>query len=306
MTWLEVLAPAKVNLFLELISRRADGYHELETVMVKIGLSDRMQFRRRSDDQTTLSIRTACGSRHQKASDQIASDSSNLVWRAIDALRQATGRTFGLDVRLDKRIPVGAGLGGGSSDAASTLLALNRWFQLGLTPEELMQIGSQLGSDVPFFLSGGAGLCTGRGERVKELRTRGRGWFVVAMPPVGLRTGDVYGRASISQGQHSSHQICEAMRTGRIPAIGKFMRNRLQGAAASISHWIERLASEFDRVSAAGHQMSGSGSSYFGLFGSRFAAQNAARILRSRLPSVSTYCVIGLGRKPLMAYHQAE
>src|SRR5262245_8635037 len=160
---LSLLAPAKVNLFLEVLGKRPDGYHDLETLMVAIDLCDRLEFRPDDSGAVTLTCDDpglTCGP-------------ANLVLKAADRLRRHTNHSGGARIHLAKRIPMQAGLGGGSSDAATTLKGLTRLWSLGLPDSELAKIGAEVGSDVAFFFSPGAAWCTGRGEKVEPV-TLGR------------------------------------------------------------------------------------------------------------------------------------
>ena len=179
---LTVRAPAKVNLFLEVLGRRPDGYHAVETLMLGVSLFDGLEFR----DDPAGAVRLAC------TDPALGTGPDNLVVRAADLLRQRTGHPGGAAVRLVKRIPWAAGLAGGSSDAAATLAGLNRLWRLGLTREALAELASELGSDVAFFLSPPAAWCTGRGEIVSPLRPGKRLHLVVVSPATGLSTPEVY------------------------------------------------------------------------------------------------------------------
>src|SRR5689334_10702080 len=157
---LTVRAPAKVNLFLEVLRRRPDGYHDLATLMVAVGLYDTLELR--DDPGGSVSLR--CDH------PQLSTGPDNLVVRAAELVRQTAGVTKGVAIRLWKRIPLAAGLAGGSSDAAATLAGLNRLWQLGWDRARLAELGARLGSDVAFFFSAPAAWCTGRGEVVEPLK----------------------------------------------------------------------------------------------------------------------------------------
>src|SRR5262249_20761994 len=177
-----VWAPAKVNLYLEVLGKRADGYHEIETLMVSVSLYDTLVFKEDSPGQFVLRCNRP----------ELSTGPDNLVTRAADLLRRHTGCTRGARVRLAKRIPLAAGLAGGSTDAAAALAGLTRLWHLGLPDEERAALGAQLGSDVAFFFATPAAWCTGRGERVLPTPLPGRLWFVLVCPPFGLSTAEVY------------------------------------------------------------------------------------------------------------------
>jgi 4-diphosphocytidyl-2-C-methyl-D-erythritol kinase len=157
---MQLSAPAKVNLSFEIKGRRADGFHEIETLMAPVSLADRLTIERAGDDGQ---IRFTCDDPSLPAGDD------NLVVRAAKLFRERTGISTGIRIALEKNIPHGAGLGGGSSDAATTLLGLNELFGAGLAQSELTDIAAQLGSDVPFFIARSAAICRGRGELVTPI-----------------------------------------------------------------------------------------------------------------------------------------
>ena len=166
-------APAKVNLFLEVLAKRPDGYHDIETLMVAVNLFDTLKFR----EEPGGDIRLTCNH------PDLSTGSDNLVIRAAALLKQQTGCEKGARIRLTKRIPLAGGLAGGSSDAAATLVGLNRLWKLGLTRARLTDLAKELGSDVAFFFSAPAAWCTGRGERVTPMRLRRPLWFARAVKP---------------------------------------------------------------------------------------------------------------------------
>jgi 4-diphosphocytidyl-2-C-methyl-D-erythritol kinase len=177
---LNVFSPAKINLFLRVLGKRLDGYHELSSLFQAIDLGDELDFE--LDDQDSL----VCNQPH------IPTDSSNLILKAIQLFKRKTGLTIGLKVRLRKVVPIQAGLGGGSSNAATTLWAFNQLTGQPATLQELQAWASELGSDVPFFFSNGTALCQGRGETVQDLKPlEGTNVWIVKLP-VGLSTPDVY------------------------------------------------------------------------------------------------------------------
>ncbi len=168
---LKYVAPAKINLVLEVLGKRDDGYHEIRSLVQTISLCDVLAF------ELADVISLKCSEPSLQASD-------NLVVQAAELLREVSGYNRGAKVKLEKRIPWGAGLGGGSSDAAVTLLALNRLWKLKLETSDLIELAARLGSDVPFFIRGGAALMEGRGEKVTPLAVSMPRWFVLLIPPL--------------------------------------------------------------------------------------------------------------------------
>lgn len=182
-----VSAPAKLNLSLRVLGRREDGFHELETVMVPLGLADRLTMERM--DGPDGAIEFSC------TDPGVPGDESNLVIQALRALARECGSLPALRVKLEKAIPHGAGLGGGSSDAAAALRGVNDWLGLGVAPETLRRLAAGLGSDVPFFLHGCAAMCRGRGEVIEPLPDRGpRLPVLLIKPPFPVPTPWAYGQ----------------------------------------------------------------------------------------------------------------
>lgn len=179
---LTLFSPAKINLFLRIVGRRADGYHDLASLFQTISLGDTLHFTLADED------RLIC------TDSSIPTDGSNLILKAAQLFRQKTGLRFGLDVHLEKNIPSQAGLGGGSSNAATTLWALNALHGFPVTVSELQIWSSEIGSDIPFFFSKGTAYCTGRGECVEELSPLPSQKVTIIKPPSGLPTPAVYAR----------------------------------------------------------------------------------------------------------------
>lgn len=250
-----VLAPAKVNLFLEVLGKRPDGYHEVATLLLAIDLADELDCA--PDESGDLSL--TCDD------PTLTVGPDNLVLRAAQRLRETTGNPAGARLHLRKRIPWAAGLGGGSSDAAATLEGLNELWKLGLSPAALARIGAELGSDVPFFLNGPAAWCTGRGEVVTPAAVGRPLDLVLVKPPAGLGTADVYQRLTVPATPVDGMAARESLASGDVEALGRALFNRLQEPAFV---WEPAVADAFRRlqgIGAAGCLMSGSGSCLFAL-----------------------------------------
>ncbi len=280
----EVWAPAKLNLFLEVLARRNDGFHEIETLMCPIDLYDTLHFQPRASGPVSLSCRWAGGGGEHGASPQetLPEGTANTVVRACELLRARAGVTQGADVQLVKRIPMAAGLAGGSSDAAAALLAANQGWATRLSPLELAQLAAEIGSDVPFFLGCGPAVCRGRGERIEPVAGLGSLHFVVVKPPQSLSTADVYRACRPATSPRHAGEIVAALQQGRLARAGRLLVNRLQPAAESFTEIMGALKAEFDRLDVLGHQMSGSGTSYFGLCRHARQARRVARQLEAR------------------------
>jgi len=282
-TDIEVRTPAKLNLYFRVLGRRDDGYHEIETLMVPISLFDSLRFRATpAATEGAGAISLHCRWASPSQSSPLPETQENLVYRAIELLRHRSGAVQGATVHLVKRIPLESGLGGGSSDAAAALVAANLGWKLGWKRERLASVGAEVGSDVPFFLYGGPAICRGRGERVEPVACRGGMQAVVVKPPVGLSTKEVYARCRPGDSTGSAADLRAALSRGSLNRAAKTLRNDLQGVAAELSPWVGRLADAFSRIGCMAHQLTGSGSCYFGLFYSAAAARCAAARLAAR------------------------
>jgi len=276
---LTVRAPAKVNLFLEVLGKRPDGYHDLATLMVAVTLFDTLEFK--EDFARTITLDLIPGTEDQAEEDRpfLSAGPENLVWRAADLLKRRTNHPDGCRIRLIKRIPLAAGLAGGSSDAAATLLGLNRLWRLGLSSEELRALGAELGSDVAFFLGAPAAWCTGRGEIVTPLTPARPLWFVLVCPPVGLSTAAVFRALTLPERAVEGTGLRQALERGDLDAIGRGLFNRLQGVAEELCPAIADLHARLGKLGAAGHLMSGSGTTLFVLCRDHDEAQRVANDL---------------------------
>jgi 4-diphosphocytidyl-2-C-methyl-D-erythritol kinase len=270
----EVLAPAKLNLFLEILGRRSDGYHEIETLMVAVNLHDRLSY----TDDPSGAIALWCDD------PALPAGGDNLVVKAAERLKAETGCDRGASIALRKAIPAQAGLAGGSSDAAATLVALNRLWNLQITPDRLDALAGSIGSDVAFFLHPPAAVCRGRGERVEALNLKRTLPFVVVCPSVGLSTADVYRHLQPPERPRPIGPVLEALDHEGSAHLGGSLFNRLQPTAETLCPALVRVRDALADLGPPvleGHLMSGSGSAYFGLARDRNAAEFAAGHLRT-------------------------
>ena len=267
---MELNAAAKVNLALEILSRRPDGYHEIATVMQTVDLSDRLVL----EKADSLEVRTSAPG--------VPSDERNLAYRAAAALRQAAGIEYGARITLDKRIPVAAGLGGGSTDAAATLVGLNRLWGLRWPVERLEELAVGLGMDVPFFLRGGAAMATGRGERLRPLSGAALA-LVLVNPRFAVSTADMYGRVTPSMYSDGgrARDAASALETRRSSRVARTLYNGLEVAARAAYPQIGHMQAALVAAGALGAAMSGSGPTVFGVARSlEQARQIQARVTR--------------------------
>jgi len=266
-------APAKINLFLEVLAKRPDGFHEIATLMVAVSLFDTLVCEPVHDSALHLTC----------DNDELSVGPDNLILRAGELLRKDAGAPHGAGLRLSKRIPMAAGLAGGSSDAAAALTGLNELWNLGLSRARLAELGAQLGSDVPFFFDTPAAWCTGRGEKVQALEVSRPLWFVVACPNVGLSTAEVYRDGNVPQAPVDGQRVREALAAGNVEELGRQLHNRLQEAADRLRPELVLVRDRLRKAGPAGSLMSGSGTSCFALCHDE---QHAWRTVRSLGPRI--------------------
>jgi 4-diphosphocytidyl-2-C-methyl-D-erythritol kinase len=297
---LVVDTPAKLNLFLEVHGRRPDGYHEIETVMVSVGLYDTLRFTPVGEPALRLSVADAvapagmqprvvapAGMQSREVApaggrtrESIPTGSDNLVLRAAHLLRERCGIEHGAQIELLKRIPSQAGMGGGSSDAAATLCGLNRVWNLGLSSRDLHECAAALGSDVNFFLdSPRLAVCRGRGEAIEPCNLAGRIHFVAAQPERGLSTAEVFRRWTPAGAGNAPDALLEAARSGgALPEL----YNALQPPAESLYPELKALCDALSRAAGSQALMTGSGSVCFAVCRTQREAFRAAARLRQQ------------------------
>jgi len=275
-----VLAPAKVNLYLRVCGRRDDGYHLIDSLMVPVSLYDELRIAVRSVVQTTSPITVWTDSVH------LPSGPTNLAYRAAEALTTALKQSIAVDIQIHKRIPIGSGLGGGSSDAAAVLLTLNRLLREPLPTPQLADVGAKVGADVPFFIYGRPAKVSGVGEQVVPTTLGGCLDIVVCSDGHPLSTALVYSQSramplSLTRGPAVSN-IADFV-GGRKP-LTDLLVNDLEEAAAQIHPELLCLKTKVMEAGAQAALMSGSGSAVFGVWAdAQSAAEGAARLRRHAL-----------------------
>lgn len=273
---LELKSPCKINLLLNILGPRPDGFHELETVLQPVALCD-----------TLALAKTPAGLELSCSDPTLPVDATNLVWRAAAAFFAAAGVTGGVKIHLDKKVPREAGLGGGSANAATTLFGLNQLFGRPLSGEALHTLAAGLGSDVPFFLQDGPALATGRGENLRPLAPFPalRGWWVLLVHPgFGIATAWAYRALArfpeVQRGRPGrAVALIRALETGDVSRAAPLFYNALEVPAFAKFPWLA-LAREFlEENGAAVSRMTGSGSALFALV----PDQNRGEALRERV-----------------------
>ncbi len=249
-------APAKINLTLDVLHKRPDGFHEVEMIMTTVDLADRIWLRPTDNGKITI-----------KASERhVPNDRKNLAYQAAELLQIECGITKGVEITLEKSIPVAAGLAGGSSDAAATLRGLNRLWDLKLSVEELARLGARIGSDVSFCVHGGTALATGRGELIEILPPPPNCWVILAKPAISVSTGDIYGNLNLSTIDHiNTVDMIEALRAGDYDKMCKSVGNVLETVTMNLHPQVVVLKEQMKRFGADAVLMSGSGPTVFGL-----------------------------------------
>jgi 4-diphosphocytidyl-2-C-methyl-D-erythritol kinase len=264
---------AKINLGLEVLGRRPDGYHEIRTLFQSIDFHDVLAFE--PGDAGTVRV--------QGDDPAIPWDGRNLIHRAALLIKEKCGTKAGVSIRVTKRIPAGAGLGGGSSNAAATLAGLNRLWEAGLSREDLMDLAGRLGSDVAYFFEGGLCLGEGRGERILPLPDLPRLFGVVVLPPIVSLTAEVYSRyrpSLTSRGKDSKiNRFLQSFEVGSL-------ENRLERTVFRLYPQLKDIKRFFKSRGAALSLVTGSGSAVFGLFRTRKEAEQGWTEAQKRHPSV--------------------
>ncbi len=275
---LSLPAPAKLNLFLHITGQRADGYHQLQTLFQLLDYGDVLEFDNAEELSLTLSPDTP----------EIP-PATNLVWRAARALQQHTGCTRGATILLKKYLPMGAGLGGGSSDAATTLVGLNQLWQLGLSRAELIDIGLPLGADVPLFLHGASAWAEGIGERLTSVALP-PAWYLVVVPDCQVSTATVFRHRQLTRNA-SPITIRAFLEPG---GLGQSANNSCQGVVEALYPQVKAARQWLDHYAPA--RLTGTGACLF----ARFDSEDQAQAIRAQIPDPwDGFIARGVNQSPL-------
>jgi len=285
-----VKAPAKINLTLDVLHKRPDGYHEVEMIMTTVDLADRIGLEVRED-----------GAIHILSLDRfVPNDQRNLAYQAAKILKDKFKVKQGVSISIEKNIPVAAGLAGGSSDAAATLRGLNKLWNLGLSLDELAEIGTRIGSDVAFCVYGGTALATGRGEKIQELPSPSNCWVILAKPTLGVSTADVYGNLKLDSITHPpTQQMIKAIEEKDFKLMCASLGNVLEEVTLKLHPEVAVLKDQMKKFGADAVLMSGSGPTVFGLVNHESRVQRVYNGLRGFCDEV--YAVRLVGERPSLA-----
>lgn len=251
-----VKAPAKINLSLDVLYKRPDGYHEVEMIMTTIDLADRVELTLLAEDRIDIIS-------HNRF---VPDDQRNLAYQAAKLLKDRFQIKKGVTISIEKIIPVAAGLAGGSSDAAATLRGLNKLWNLGLSLDELAQIGAEIGSDVSFCVYGGTALAKGRGEIITELPPPPTCWVILAKPFIGVSTAEVYRRLDLRKVNHPNiKEMIKGIETDDYNRVCRNLGNVLEEVTLHLHPEVALIKEQMKRFGADAVLMSGSGPTVFGI-----------------------------------------
>jgi 4-diphosphocytidyl-2-C-methyl-D-erythritol kinase len=289
MTVYQLLAPAKINLHLEILGLRPDNFHELAMVMQSVELADLVEVKGAATNQIFLHCDVA----------EVPQDQTNLAYRAAAIMQQRFDRQTGIEITLHKRIPMAAGLAGGSGNAAATLVGINLLWNLGLSISDLQEIGAELGSDVPFCISGGTAIATGRGEKIQSITPLQQGALVLGKyrslsvsTPWAYQTyrqqfsdGYAEGEDLLTRSQTIQQKpLLAAIKQQNINQVGKLLYNDLEKVVLPAYPLVAQLREAFSTTDHQGVMMSGSGPTVFALAEDLAAAETIASTVRQKLP----------------------
>lgn len=253
---IKIAAPAKINLFLEILGKRQDGYHEIETVMQEVSLFDYIYM-----ENYDKNVVFTC------SNPKLSAGEDNLVVKAVRLLQNESKTYRGVKIHLDKRIPIGAGLGGGSSDAVATLVGLNKLWRIGYDEKQLMSLAGKLGSDTPFFVVGNTAICKGRGEIVTPYPINVSYNYIIIYPRFEVNTTMVYKnfKNSLTKNLKDVSFFMREFISGNPNKLGAILHNRLEDVVFKLYPDLEKIKKALSKFNFCGVLLSGSGSALYGL-----------------------------------------
>ncbi|RIO13025.1 4-(cytidine 5'-diphospho)-2-C-methyl-D-erythritol kinase [Mammaliicoccus sciuri] len=248
-------APAKINLTLDTLYKREDGYHEVEMIMTTIDLNDRLTFECRDDGEIIIDVEH----------NFVPSDHRNLAYKAAKLMQDRYNIEKGVKISLEKSIPISAGLAGGSSDAAATFRGLNELWGINESLETLSELASEIGSDISFCIYGKTALCQGRGEKITHLPKPPSAWVVIAKPDIGVSTPEIYGALDLENKEEVQTQAClKAIENNDYATMCQSLGNSLEKVTMQLYPEVEKLRNTMSNTGVDAALMSGSGPTIYG------------------------------------------
>ena len=249
-------APAKINLSLDVLHKRKDGYHEMELVMTTIDLADRLIFKEIKGKDIQI----------ESTNSFLPLDQRNIAYKAAQLLREKFKISNGVEIKIEKNIPIAAGLGGGSSDAAATLRGLNKLWELNLSLDELAELGARLGSDIPFCVYGGTAYATGRGDQLKQLDPIPQCWVVLVKPKKGISSWTIFENLAVEELNHSqTNKLLKAIEIQDYKTMTVYMANALEKISVVKQPKIQVIKEKMLQFGADAALMSGTGPTIYGV-----------------------------------------
>ncbi|UZJ78956.1 4-(cytidine 5'-diphospho)-2-C-methyl-D-erythritol kinase [Fictibacillus sp. KU28468] len=285
---ISIKAPAKINLSLDVLGKREDGYHEVKMIMTTVDLSDRVELTLLEENRITI----------ESTGGFVPLDQRNLAYQAALLLKKTFGIKKGVGIHIAKNIPVAAGLAGGSSDAAAALKGLNEIWKLGLSLDELAVLGAKIGSDVSFCVYGGTAIASGRGEHIQHIKAPPPCWVLLAKPPIGVSTAEVYRRLDTKTIDHPDIEaMVHAIETNDYEGVCGQLGNVLETVTLPIYPEVKQIKDQMHRLGADGVLMSGSGPTVFGLFQHESRVNRVYNGLRGFCHEVYAVRLLGEGQE---------
>jgi len=281
---MKFVAHAKVNLYLDVLRRREDGYHDILTIFQSISLADELIIERSEGIWVECDV------------PGLPSGEMNLAYRAAKLLKETAGLKMGVKIEIHKRIPIGAGLGGGSADAAAVLIGMNELFNLNLPRRTLMELGSEIGADVPFCILGGTALGEGIGDKLTRIPFIGEIWFLLLNPAIHISTGWAYRNLRLTKPRGNANILIQRFKGINSPeSVSSLLYNLFETVVFPEYPEVARLKVRLQESGALGALMSGSGSTVFGIFRSKEEAETARELLRDEVPFCLIACAVNEG-----------
>ena len=276
-----IQAKAKINLTLDVLGKRPDGYHELSTIMQSINLCDTLTFEKKVNPGISLKTNNPL----------LPTDEKNLVFRIAQFLILEYNIRQGISIDLVKRIPIAAGMAGGSTNAAATLLALNKIFELNIPQQQLYKIGQSFGADIPFCMMSGTALAEGIGEKLTPLTNHPKTWLVIARPQVLVSTQEIFSKWNPQDAKPNSGAMVKALNSKDIRQVSAKLSNDLAPIAMALYPEICKVIDALREQNAIGVNMSGSGPTVFAYFDTEPAAFEAIDNLKRRFTNLDSFCI---------------